>query len=77
MDSGEVLGPNADGEILARGPQIMLGYLNNSSATMATIDREGWLRTGLIIIKFACHENKCSFVLSIHLNDFMLPLFIC
>ena len=35
-----------DNELLARGPNIMLGYWNNREATEAAIDREGWFRTG-------------------------------
>lgn len=34
------------GELLARGPNIMLGYWNNPEATAAVLDREGWLHTG-------------------------------
>ncbi|MEP6635380.1 MAG: 4-coumarate--CoA ligase family protein [Acidobacteriota bacterium] len=46
LQTGEPLGPNKEGELCVRGPQIMKGYLNRPEATAATIDSEGWLHTG-------------------------------
>ena len=34
------------GEVLLRGPNVMLGYLDDAEATAAAIDAEGWLHTG-------------------------------
>lgn len=34
------------GEVLLRGPNVMLGYLDDPENTAATIDADGWLHTG-------------------------------
>ena len=34
------------GEVLLRGPNVMLGYLDDPDATAATVDPDGWLHTG-------------------------------
>jgi acyl-CoA synthetase (AMP-forming)/AMP-acid ligase II len=46
IDAGDSGAPGEAGEVLLRGPNVMLGYLDDPAATAATIDADGWLHTG-------------------------------
>ena len=43
---GTVLGPNQDGEVRMKGPNIMKGYLNLPDETAAVFDEHGYFKTG-------------------------------
>ncbi len=45
-DNGEDLAAGDIGEMWIRGPHVSLGYWNNSEATRAAFDDDGWLHTG-------------------------------
>jgi long-chain acyl-CoA synthetase len=38
--------PSGVGEVVARGPNVMLGYADDPEATAAVLSPDGWLRTG-------------------------------
>ncbi|KAJ8947197.1 hypothetical protein NQ318_015545 [Aromia moschata] len=57
LKTGEPLGTHQSGELLVRGPQVMMGYLNNEKATADTIDEDGWLHTGDV----AYYDEDCYF----------------
>jgi len=44
-ETGRLLGPGESGEIVARGPVVMAGYLNLPD-TGSDVFRDGWFRTG-------------------------------
>ncbi|KAG4910852.1 hypothetical protein JHK87_056968 [Glycine soja] len=46
IETGKPLPPHKEGELWFKSPTIMKGYLGNLEATSATIDSEGWLKTG-------------------------------
>ena len=44
--AGHVLGPDVDGELQLRGPNIMKGYYKDPESTALAIIDGGWMRTG-------------------------------
>ncbi|OJJ32628.1 hypothetical protein ASPWEDRAFT_174077 [Aspergillus wentii DTO 134E9] len=59
------LGPNEPGELLARGSQVVMEYLNNKKATRETLDKDGWLHTGDI----GYVDNEGYFVITYPLKE--------
>ena len=59
------IGPNKTGELLIRGPQVMIGYHNNEAATKETLTDDGWLRTGDI----GYHDESGDFYITDRLKE--------
>ncbi|ONI32244.1 hypothetical protein PRUPE_1G355900 [Prunus persica] len=56
-DSGKALAVNQTGELWLKGPTIMKEYFSNAEATAATLDAQGWLRTGDL-----CYVDEDGFI---------------
>ncbi|MGH3633791.1 MAG: 3-((3aS,4S,7aS)-7a-methyl-1,5-dioxo-octahydro-1H-inden-4-yl)propanoate--CoA ligase FadD3 [Mycobacterium sp.] len=56
-------------EVLLRGPNVMLGYLDDPQATAAAIDRDGWLHTGDV--------GKLDAAGNLQITDRLKDMYIC
>ena len=45
-ETNQPLPPGSEGEVLLRGENVMVGYLDDKAATDEAIDADGWLHTG-------------------------------
>jgi acyl-CoA synthetase (AMP-forming)/AMP-acid ligase II len=57
------------GEVLLRGPNVMLGYLDDPRATAATVDTDGWLHTGDV--------GKLDAAGNLQITDRLEDMYIC
>jgi long-chain acyl-CoA synthetase len=49
-DAGREVGAGEPGELVVRGPQVMLGYWNRPDETAKVLSPDGWLHTGDIAV---------------------------
>jgi HIP---CoA ligase len=57
------------GEVLLRGPNVMLGYLDDPQATADAVDADGWLHTGDI--------GKLDAAGNLQITDRLKDMYIC
>ena len=61
---------NISGEILVKGPNVMLGYFKNEEVTAEVLDNEGWLHTGDLGV---IDEDGYIFIMGRAKNMFLGP----
>lgn len=66
--TGETLRPNQNGELCARGYNIMKGYYKMPEATAQAIDADGWLHTGDI----ACVDENGNYKITGRIKDMII-----
>ncbi len=49
-DPAATMPPGESGELMVRGPIVMLGYYGDDTATAAAIEEDGWLHTGDVAV---------------------------
>jgi HIP---CoA ligase len=64
-----ISGDAETGEVLLRGPNVMLGYLDDPQATADTVDADGWLHTGDI--------GKLDAAGNLQITDRLKDMYIC
>jgi acyl-CoA synthetase (AMP-forming)/AMP-acid ligase II len=65
----DAAGDSEAGEVLLRGPNVMLGYLDDPEATAAAIDADGWLHTGDV--------GKLDDAGNLSITDRLKDMYIC
>ena len=63
--NGNSLPPNQAGELVIKGPQVMMGYMNNRAQTKECLSPQGWLRTGDI----AYHDSDGFFYITDRIKE--------
>lgn len=58
VETGKMLGNNAKGELLIKGPTMMKGYYNDPEATANAIDEDGFYHTGDLVV---VDDDDCLF----------------
>lgn len=65
-ENGKEAGPKEDGELLVKGPNVMMGYYNQTEETASTL-KDGWLHTGDI-----AHKDEDGYIYIVERKKDML-----